>query len=205
MRIDPTTIPCPHAFVAKLNLRGSGLTYLTYLGGSNYDFAFDIAADGNGNAYVVGATGSNNFPVAEAIQGAFTGGTCSSRVRVSGTKRPFSFPCPTPFVTKLNPTGTALAYSTYLGGHGGDMAYLGGNGGDIGFGIAVDSAGSASHGSYHQLELPHRKCFPTHQCRHCECLRGEDLGSNCCPQYYQPDFCGSGSRYNQRSQDPDFE
>ncbi len=75
--IDPTTIPCPHAFVAKLNLRGSGLTYLTYLGGSNYDFAFDIAADGNGNAYVVGATGSNNFPVAEAIQGAFTGGTCS--------------------------------------------------------------------------------------------------------------------------------
>jgi sugar lactone lactonase YvrE len=140
--IDPATFACPDAFVAKLNPRGSALTYLTYLGGSNYNFAFDIAADGNGNAYVVGATGSNNFPVADAIQGAFSGGTCSSRMTVSGTRRPFSFACPTSFVTKLNPTGTALAYSTYLGGHGGDMAYLGGNGGDIGFGIAVDSAGS---------------------------------------------------------------
>jgi hypothetical protein len=140
--VDPQTFACPDAFVAKLIPSGSALTYLTYLGGSDYDLAFDIAADGNGNAYVVGATGSNNFPVADAIQGAFTGGTCNARITMSGTRRPFSFPCPVSFVTKLNPTGTALAYSTYLGGHNGDKAYLGGNGGDIGFGIAVDSAGS---------------------------------------------------------------
>ena len=131
--IDPNTFACPDAFVAKLNPGGSKLTYLTYLGGSDYDLAFDVAADGNGNAYVVGATGSKNFPVADPIQVALTGGTCSSRMTVSGTRRPISFPCPVSFVSKLNPTGTAPAYSTYLGGRGGD----------IGFGIAVDSAGSA--------------------------------------------------------------
>src|SRR5207302_298454 len=99
------------AFVTKLDPTGSALVYSTYLGGNTYDWGFGIAVDSGGNAYVAGMTFSANFPTtAGAFQPAASGGA---------------------FVTKLNPSGSALVYSTYLGVGGGAN------------GIAVDAAGSA--------------------------------------------------------------
>jgi len=100
------------AFVSKLTPGGS-LIYSTYLGGANgADNGFGIAADSSGNAYVTGNTGSTNFPTANPIQ-ACTG---------------FDV-----FVTKLTSDGSALTYSTCLGG----------GGADTGLSIAVDSANNA--------------------------------------------------------------
>ncbi len=109
------------AFVAKLNASGTAFVYSTYLGGSKADEGTGIAVDGAGNAYVTGTTESSNFPTTpNAFQSAIGG------IRDS-------------FVTKLNPSGTALVYSTYLGAPGG----LGGQGDDRGRAIAVDGAGNA--------------------------------------------------------------
>jgi hypothetical protein len=63
-----------------------------------------IAVDSSGDAYVTGYTQSNNFPTANAVQASYTGGTCGPK------------PCPDAFITEVNPQGTALVYSTYLGG-----------------------------------------------------------------------------------------
>jgi hypothetical protein len=103
------------AFVCKLNAAGSALLYSTYLGGSGADGAAGIAVDASGSAYVAGATFSHDFPALHAVQPRYGGGKCDA------------------FVTKLNPTGSALVYSTYLGGQGADVIT----------GIAVDAAGSA--------------------------------------------------------------
>jgi Beta-propeller repeat len=102
------------------------LSYSTYLGGSLADGAYGIAADSSGNAYVVGVTFSTNFPV---TTGAFQ----------TANNEPANFECI--FVSKLNPAGTALVYSTYLGGSGnpGDHPIYG----DTGQAIAVDSSGDA--------------------------------------------------------------
>jgi hypothetical protein len=105
------------AFVTKLNPAGSApLIYSTFLGGSGLEYGRGIAVGSLGNAYVAGQTDSINFPVTVgAFQTTSAGGTHA-------------------FVTKLNLTGSApLDYSTYLGG----------TGPDYGFGIAVDSSGSA--------------------------------------------------------------
>jgi hypothetical protein len=104
------------AFVTKLNPTGTALVYSTYLGGSGSEVGYGIAVDASGSAYVTGTTGSLNFP-----------GTAGSLIQ--STMGSFD----TAFVTKLNPTGTAIVYSTYLGGSSGDRAN----------GIAVDAAGSA--------------------------------------------------------------
>jgi hypothetical protein len=101
------------AFVTKLNAAGSALVYSTYLGGSGEEGGSGIAVDSSGNAYVTGYTGSSNFPTANALQASNRGSNDA-------------------FVTKLNATGSALVYSTYLGGSGSDE----------GWGIAVDSSGS---------------------------------------------------------------
>jgi hypothetical protein len=85
-------------FVTKLNSNGSSLIYSTYLGGSNQDRGRGIAVDSSGNAYITGFTFSFNFPT---TAGAF-------RTSLQGALNAF--------VTKLNATGTALIYSTYLGG-----------------------------------------------------------------------------------------
>lgn len=104
--------------MTKLNPTGSGLLYSTYLGGNSDDRGQGIALDAAGNAYVTGFTFSNNFPT---TVGAFrTTCACTS---VS----------PDAFVTKLNGVGSALVYSTYLGGSGADS----------GDGIAVDTTGDA--------------------------------------------------------------
>jgi len=90
------------------------LSYSTYFGPSAEAFA--IAIDSSGNAYLTGRANSGLFPT------------------TAGTIKPSSnFDTPDAFVTKLNSTGTALVYSTFLGG----------NGQDIGNGIAVDSSGNA--------------------------------------------------------------
>src|SRR5207249_5256491 len=103
------------AIVAKVDPTGSGLIYSTYLGGAADDEGYGIAVDGAGNAYVTGYTSSTNFPTtAGAFRTSFSGNTDA-------------------FVTKVNPSGSALAYSTYLGGSGYERAP----------GIAVDAAGNA--------------------------------------------------------------
>jgi len=106
------------AFVTKLNSTGTSLIYSTYLGGSNSDLGNGIAIDSSGNAYVTGFTNSTNFPTKTAFQ--------DTLKSISGGNA---------FVTKLNPTGTALVYSTYLGGSGVS--------GDAGNGVAVDDDGYA--------------------------------------------------------------
>jgi hypothetical protein len=93
--------PDGDAFVAKLNAAGSALVYSTYLGGSDNDVGSDIAVDSSGNAYVTGHANSTNFPTANALQSTLSG---------TGDA----------FVTKLNAAGSALVYSTYLGGSSDD-------------------------------------------------------------------------------------
>jgi uncharacterized repeat protein (TIGR01451 family) len=102
------------AFVAKLNAAGSALIYSTYLGGSGFDVANAIAIDASGNAYVVGGTGSTNFPTKNPLQAAYADVFDA-------------------YVAKLNAAGSALMYSTYLGGSSFDVA----------FAIGVDVAGNA--------------------------------------------------------------
>ena len=102
------------AFVTKLNAAGSALTYSTYIGGSGDDFAHGIAVDGSGAAYVAGYTNSTNFPTQAPFQASNAGQTDA-------------------FVTKLNAAGSALTYSTYLGGSG----Y------DVGWPIGIDGTGAA--------------------------------------------------------------
>ncbi len=108
-------------FVSKISPTGTSLVYSTYLGGSRNEFAFGIAADSSGNAYVTGVTSSSNFPVSvDAFQsglGLRSGGGTGSAA----------------FLTKLNSTGTVLTYSTFFGGNNGDGAA----------GIALDPSGNA--------------------------------------------------------------
>jgi len=135
-----------NAFVTKLNPAGTALVYSTYLGGSGIvyedpsgneyydgDWASAIAVDGSGNAYIVGTASSIDFPV---TRGAYqTQNNAQWNSASNG------------FVTKLNPTGTELIYSTYLGGSGYsnfDPIMFGGSvyAGDSAFGMALDSSGN---------------------------------------------------------------
>ncbi len=102
------------AFVAKLSAGGNRIVWCTYLGGSGDDRAFGVAVDSSNNVYVTGWTQSSNFPLLGAVQTKLSGGRDA-------------------FVTKLNSTGTAILYSTYLGG----------NNYDQGNAITVDSTGAA--------------------------------------------------------------
>ena len=103
------------AFVLKLNAAGDAITYSTYLGGSGgSDVGSAIAVDAAGNAYVAGYASSSDFPVtAGAADSTYEGGEA--------------------FVSKLNATGNALLYSSFIGG----------SASDTGYGIAVDGAGNA--------------------------------------------------------------
>jgi hypothetical protein len=114
------------AFVAKLNSTGSALVYSTYLGGSSGDQGFSIAVDSSGNAYVTGMTQSADFPTVNSLQA-----TCSP-TQLNTATHVLHCSYPNAFVAKLNPGGSALVYSTYLG-----SAYT------QGMGIAADSAGNA--------------------------------------------------------------
>lgn len=102
------------AFVTKVNASGSALVYSTFLGGSLDDYGYRIAVDSTGAAYVAGVTASRNFPVTPGVLGTSMTSTIA-------------------FVTKLNPQGTGLVYSTYLGNPASTQAY----------GLATDAAGNA--------------------------------------------------------------
>jgi hypothetical protein len=124
-------------FVAKLNPAGSGLDYATYLGGNSADLGYAVAVDATGSAYITGLAFSPAYPTTpgafdETKNGPGPGGP-------SGDARDA-------IVTKLNPTGSGLEYSTFLGG----------TLGDDGFGIAVDGTGSAYVGG-----LSASTAFPT--------------------------------------------
>lgn len=119
-------------FVFKLNLTGSSLLYSTYLGGSGDDFGSAIAVDSVGNAFLTGRTFSANFPTA-----APSGSTVFQSSRRGSNDV---------FVTKLNPSGAFLTYSTYLGGGASDE----------GTAIAVDGIGQA-----HVVGVSTSNNFPT--------------------------------------------
>src|SRR4029453_5468751 len=90
------------AFVAKLSPDLSQLVYSTYLGGSagGEEYALGLAVDSTGHAYVTGPTQSTDFPVRNPIQG----------TRLSSNEAAF--------ITKLEPNGSQLTFSTYLSGTG---------------------------------------------------------------------------------------
>jgi uncharacterized protein (TIGR03437 family) len=102
-------------FVSQFSVAGS-MVFSTYLGGNAGDECRGIAADASGNVYVTGATWSSGFPTAHALQPVLNGSGASDA-----------------FLAKLNPGGSALVYSTYLGG----------SGQDLGNAVAVDAQGSA--------------------------------------------------------------
>ncbi|MFY9730901.1 MAG: SBBP repeat-containing protein, partial [Candidatus Acidiferrales bacterium] len=116
------------AFITLVDTTMSGnssVTYSTFFGGTNSDNGFGIAADGNGNAYVVGTTASNDFPITPFAL-------------------PATLPDPTgsPFVVKLSPEGKGTAdriYASYFGGTGDGNP----NDADQGNAIAIDSHGNA--------------------------------------------------------------
>ncbi|TXH53954.1 MAG: T9SS type A sorting domain-containing protein [Bacteroidia bacterium] len=103
------------AFITKLESDGTALVYSTYIGGSNSDYGYGITLDPSGNAYITGYTGSTDYDVTSTAFQTTFGGAYDV------------------FMTKLNPTGTALVYSTYIGG----------SNGDFGNEIAIDASGNA--------------------------------------------------------------
>jgi hypothetical protein len=117
------------AFVTKLNAGGSKLVYSTFLGGNSPNSGNGIAVDSFGNAYVAGnfrAGGVSNafFPVTpDAYQSTFT--------KISGDSQEA-------FLTKVNPAGSGLVYSSYLGGIGDDVATA----------VAIDQTGDAYVAGY---------------------------------------------------------
>src|SRR5262249_60280002 len=100
----------------KINPAGSALLYSTYLGGSGTEGGGSIAVDAAGNAYVTGNTGSTNFPTLNPIQATNQGSNGAVNA----------------IIAEVNATGSALAFSTYLGGGGGEG----------GKAIALDAAGT---------------------------------------------------------------
>ncbi|GIH05472.1 hypothetical protein Rhe02_35390 [Rhizocola hellebori] len=112
------------AFISKLNPAGTALVYSTFLGGTNFEWGRDLAIDAAGNAYVAGQTKSSNFPT--------TGGAFDRTFNVDTCPR-CGIDQYDAFVTKLNPTGSALVYSTFLGGFDID---------DI-LSLAIDGSGQA--------------------------------------------------------------
>jgi hypothetical protein len=102
-------------FVCKLNAAGDTLLFSTYFGGNGRDTASGIAVDADGDIYLAGDTDSSNFPVLGAIQPTFGG---SGSIGFGDA-----------FLTKMKSDGSALIYSTYLGGSEDDLAN----------GVAVDA------------------------------------------------------------------
>lgn len=124
------------AFVAKLNPGGNGLVYSTYLGGSLDEGATAIAVDAAGVVTVAGNTESTNFPVTPgAVQSQYRGAQNSSPVWGGDG-----------WAARINATGSALVYCTYLGGRNDDIVTS----------VAVDSSGNTFLGG-----ITYSPNFPT--------------------------------------------
>ncbi len=124
------------AFVAKLNPEGTSLLFATYLGGTNRDSAAGVAVGADGSVYVTGVTESENFPksAAPSAQGNYSGGPSDA------------------FVTKLNPSGSTVTWTTFIGGTQTDASRA----------IAVNDAGEVFvTGSTNSLEFPTANPFQT--------------------------------------------
>lgn len=115
------TTPCFDAYLTHLDIGSNTLVSSSYLGGTNEELGADITLDNSGSVYVTGYTRSTNFPTVAAIQ------------PVKGTDSCNAPPCADAFVAKVDPTGSSLIYSTYLGG--GDE--------DYGSMVVVDGLGGA--------------------------------------------------------------
>ncbi len=129
------------AFVTKLSPAGS-FVYSTYLGGTRgSDDGEGIAVDSAGDAYVAGGTNSAEFPTVNAIQPTIGPGTNGSGAQLSDA-----------FVSKVNSAGSALVYSTYIGGFSSDSAKA----------IALDSARNAYVTGYAGSKFPIVNPFQPH-------------------------------------------
>jgi CSLREA domain-containing protein len=130
-------------FIAKVNARGTALIYMTYIGGGVTqsgaagpdDVPYGIAVDGFGNAYIVGATQSSDFPTTNGSGGSTPAFQLNHGGGANGNDA---------FFTKVNATGSALLYSSYFGGSAND-GFLG---------IAVDAAGYAYVAGSGALNFP---------------------------------------------------
>ena len=129
------------AFVAKFNASGTALIYSTWIGGTLEDVANALAVDAEGNAYVAGYTGSLPANVKFAPSGPYQAFpmTAGAFTALKGEVAVF--------VTKLNPSGTALVYSAVFGGSGSDVISA----------IALDASGSVYFAGY----TPYSPDFPT--------------------------------------------
>ena len=125
------------AFVTKLNANGTALIYSTFLGGSNFEWGRAIAIDSAGNAYIAGQTKSSSFPT--------TGGAFDRTFNVDTCPR-CGIDQYDAFVTKLNATGSAFVYSTFLPGAGANSVIVDGTGnawlGGVGFAGFPATAGA---------------------------------------------------------------
>ena len=134
------TFPCPDVFVTKLDPTGMRVVYSTYLGGSQADGATGISVDGSGNAYVTGTTGSADFPT---TAGAFQRTASAGRAHA--------------FAAKLDATGAALIYSTYLAGSGDEgilSSALDSSGNLYVGGVTVSPDFPTTHGAFSQTLAP---------------------------------------------------
>ncbi|MFL6133445.1 MAG: SBBP repeat-containing protein, partial [Nocardioidaceae bacterium] len=165
-------LPCPYdGFVTKLAASGQRIVYSTYLGGNAADTARGVDVDEDGSAYVAGSTGSTDFPRVRAFQNTMRGKHCGP---------PPGEPCRQAFLTKLNPDGKTVSYSTYLGGKEHDDAY----------GVAVDESGRAHvTGSTQSPDFPTRNAFEpaldNHACT-------SDLPEELCDDGFVTKFDSSG-------------
>ncbi len=112
-----------HVFVAKLDSTGSNLVYADYIGGNSDDYAVALVLDNANEVYVTGSTQSSNFPVVNAYQSQQPGPS-------------------TGFVTRISADGSAILYSTYLGGNNYDQPA----------GIAIDNSGEVMVAGYTQSQ-----------------------------------------------------
>jgi len=128
--------PITDVFVTKLASDGSSLIYSTFIGGDSYDKGNGIAVDSDGNAYIAGGSSSSDYPTVNPYQ---------------LHQRSYDV-----IVTKLNSTGDALIYSTYIGGE--DYR-------EHGYDIAVDNSGRAYiTGDTESDDYPVRNAYqPTYQ------------------------------------------
>ena len=139
--IQASKLGTTDAFVASINSAGTGLNYSTFLGGGSDDHAYGVAVDSSGNAYVTGYTGSTDFPHTAGVLQPANGGGYDG------------------FATKINPSATALVYSTFIGGSGDDYAlsialdgignaYITGNTSSANLPVTSDAAQTSAGGAY---------------------------------------------------------